>query len=82
MAERQVVHLARLIDDLMDVARISKGKLELHKGVLDLHTVVRQAVETARTQIDDRRHLLTVTLPEGLDFPTDGGRPGKSVSST
>ncbi len=64
MAERHVVHLARLIDDLMDVARISRGKLVLHKQVLDLHTVVRQAVETARTQIDDRRHHLSVTLPE------------------
>src|SRR4029453_17825875 len=47
MAERQVVPLARLIDDLMDVARISKGKLELQKGVVDLHTIVKQAVETA-----------------------------------
>jgi CheY-like chemotaxis protein len=65
MAERQVVHLVRLIDDLMDVARISKGKLELHKEVVDLHTVVRQAVETARPQIDDRRHQLTVSLPNG-----------------
>ena len=64
MAERQVIHLARLIDDLMDVARISRGKIELHKGVVDLATVVRQAVETARTQIDDRRHALTVSLPE------------------
>jgi signal transduction histidine kinase len=65
MAERQVVHLARLIDDLMDVARISRGQIELQKRVVDLHTVVRQAVETARTQIDDRRHRLSVTLPEG-----------------
>ncbi|QDV36880.1 Aerobic respiration control sensor protein ArcB [Tautonia plasticadhaerens] len=65
MAERQVVHLARLIDDLMDVARISKGKLDLHTEVVDLHTVVRQAVETARTHIDDRRHRLTVSIPEG-----------------
>ena len=48
MAERQVVHLARLVDDLMDVARISRGKIELRKEVVDLATVVRQAVETAR----------------------------------
>ena len=39
MAERQVVHLARLIDDLMDVARISRGKIELRKEVVDLATV-------------------------------------------
>jgi nitrogen fixation/metabolism regulation signal transduction histidine kinase len=65
MAERQVVHLARLVDDLMDVARISRGKLQLHREVVDLHTVVRQAVETARPLIDDRRHRLSVALPEG-----------------
>ena len=65
MAERQVVHLARLIDDLMDVARITRGKIELHREVVDLATVVSQAVETARPQIDDRRHELTVSLPDG-----------------
>jgi CheY-like chemotaxis protein/nitrogen-specific signal transduction histidine kinase len=63
MAERQVVHLARLIDDLMDVARISKGKIELRKEVVDLATVVNQAVETARPLIDERRHRLSVSLP-------------------
>lgn len=64
MAERQVVHLARLIDDLMDVARISQGKIELHKSVVDLGVVVHQAVETARPQIDERRHKLVVSPPE------------------
>ena len=73
MAERQVVHLARLVDDLMDVARISRGKIELHKEVVDLATVVGQAVETARPQIDERRHRLTVSLPDGAD--PAGGRP-------
>src|SRR5262249_31219350 len=44
--------------------RINKGRLELHKQAVDLATVVRQAVETARPQIDERRHRLTVSLPE------------------
>src|SRR5690606_14306864 len=65
MAERQVVHLARLIDDLMDVARISRGKIELRRQVVDLASVVGQAVETARPLIEGRRHRLTVSLPEG-----------------
>ena len=56
MAERQVVHLARLVDDLMDVARINQGKIELRKQAVDLATVVSQAVETARPLIDERRH--------------------------
>jgi PAS domain S-box-containing protein len=64
MAERQVVHLARLIDDLMDVARISRGKIELHARAVDLATVVRQAIETALPQLDERGHRLTVSLPE------------------
>ena len=65
MAERQVVHLARLIDDLMDVARITRGKIELHRRAVDLATVVREAVETARPLIEERRHRLAVSLPEG-----------------
>jgi signal transduction histidine kinase/ActR/RegA family two-component response regulator len=65
MAERQVVHLTRLIDDLMDVARISRGKIELHKQVVDLATIVGQAVETSRPLFLERRHRLTLSLPEG-----------------
>jgi PAS domain S-box-containing protein len=64
MAERQVVHLTRLIDDLMDVARISRGKIELHREVVVLATIVNQAIETSRPQIEERRHRLTVSLPE------------------
>jgi len=71
MAERQVVHLARLIDDLMDVARISQGKIDLHREIVDLSTIVNQAVETARPQIDERRHRLTVSLP-GESIRLDG----------
>src|ERR1044072_5166547 len=65
MAERQVVHLARLVDDLMDVARISKGKIEIRKEGLDLAAGVGRAVEWAPAAIDERGHRLTVELPEG-----------------
>ncbi|HEX8200363.1 MAG TPA: PAS domain S-box protein, partial [Isosphaeraceae bacterium] len=64
MAERQVAHLARLVDDLMDVARISKGKIELRTERVDLATIVLRAVESARSTIDERGHRLTVALPE------------------
>lgn len=64
MAERQVVHLARLIDDLMDVARISQGKIVLHRRPVELAPIVREAVESARPQIDERRHRTTLSLPE------------------
>ena len=47
MVERQVRHLARLVDDLLDVARISQGQDRAAQGGVDLATVVQQAVETA-----------------------------------
>ena len=64
MAERQVTHLARLVDDLMDVARINKGKIELRKEVVELAPIVAHAVESARVAIEGRGHHLAVTLPE------------------
>ena len=64
MAERQVAHLTRLIDDLMDVARISQGKIELREERLDLLAVVRRAVETAGPSIRDKNHRLIVSLPD------------------
>ena len=65
MIERQVRHLVRLVDDLLDVSRIIRGKIELRKEAVDLAAVVGQAVETARPA--DRRApatRLTVSLPD------------------
>jgi signal transduction histidine kinase len=64
MIERQVVHLVRLVDDLLDVSRVSRGKIQLRKERLDLAAAVRQAEEMCRPLISARRHELTVTLPE------------------
>jgi PAS domain S-box-containing protein len=61
--ERQVAHLTRLVDDLLEVSRITQGKIGLHREVLDLAVVVGRAVETARSLINARGHQLTVTLP-------------------
>jgi CheY-like chemotaxis protein/two-component sensor histidine kinase len=63
--DRQVVQLARLVDDLLDVSRITRGKIALRKEPLDLATVVARAVETSRPLLDGRRHELTVALPPG-----------------
>ncbi|MBK9258504.1 MAG: PAS domain S-box protein [Polyangiaceae bacterium] len=63
MIERQVNHLSRLVDDLLDVSRVSRGKIKLQKTRLDLADVIRQAVETSRPLIDARHHELRVTLP-------------------
>jgi CheY-like chemotaxis protein/two-component sensor histidine kinase len=61
--QRQVKHIAWLLDDLLDVARITQGKLELKMAAVALTHVVDAAVETARPQIDDKKHRLTVNLP-------------------
>jgi signal transduction histidine kinase len=61
--ERQVNLLVRLVDDLLDVSRISQGKIRLQKTPVDLGEVVARAVESSRPLIDARRHQLTVTMP-------------------
>jgi two-component system CheB/CheR fusion protein len=61
--ERQFRQLARLVDDLLDVARITRGHVELRKGPAELAAVVGQALETSRPFLDARGHELTVSLP-------------------
>ena len=63
VAERQVRHLARLVDDLLDVSRINKGKIELRKGRIDLRDLASRAAEIARPLIESRRHELSISLP-------------------
>jgi PAS domain S-box-containing protein len=63
MMERQLAQMVRLIDDLMDISRISSNKLELRKARIPLTSVVENAVETARPLIDAKGHTLIVTLP-------------------
>ena len=63
MAERQVQHMARLLDDLLDVSRISRGRIELRKEVLNLAAVVHRSAEAVRPLFEERRHELTVSLP-------------------
>jgi len=64
MIDRQVRHMARLLDDLLDVARITRGHLELRRERVGLQSVVAAAVEMARPAIDARCHELQVLLPE------------------
>ncbi len=63
MMERQLVQMVRLVDDLLDISRITRNKLELRKALVELKAVMRSAVETARPQIEAGGHTLTVTLP-------------------
>jgi len=63
MMERQVGHIVRLVDDLLDVGRISRGKIELRRERVELSSVVYHAVEAARPLCESLGHELTVTLP-------------------
>ena len=63
MMERQVNHMVRLVDDLLDVSRITRGKIELRKEPVELAAVVRSAVETSRPLIEAAGHQLTVAIP-------------------
>lgn len=61
---RQLSHMSRLVEDLLDVSRISRGKLVVYKESVELQTVMTSAVDTARPLIDSKKQLLTVELPE------------------
>jgi signal transduction histidine kinase len=61
--ERQVGLLKALVDDLMEVSRISSGKIRLHQENVDLRVVVERAIEAARSLIDQRKHELIVSQP-------------------
>ena len=63
MMERQVGHMVRLVDDLMELSRITRGAIELRKQPTDLCASLATAVETCRPLIDGARHRLTVALP-------------------
>jgi PAS domain S-box-containing protein len=61
--ERQTQHLTRLVDDLLDVSRITQGKIKLAREPLDLATILHRAIEASRPLIEARRHQLAVALP-------------------
>ena len=63
MMERQVGHIVRLVDDLLELSRISRGQIELRKERTELATVVAHAVEASRPLIESRAHHLEVSLP-------------------
>ena len=63
MMERQLGQMVRLVDDLLDISRISRNKLELRMARIELWAVIQNAVETARPLIEASGHTLTVTLP-------------------
>ena len=62
--QRQLAHLVRLVDDLLDVSRITRDKLELRKEQIELASIIDHATEACRPGIDEMRHELAVSLPQ------------------
>jgi PAS domain S-box-containing protein len=62
VVERQVRQMTRIVDDLLDVSRITRGKVKLQEVPLDVSAIISAAVETSRPLIESRRHKLNVTL--------------------
>jgi signal transduction histidine kinase/CheY-like chemotaxis protein len=73
MMERQLNQMVRLVDDLLDVSRITTGKLAVRKAVIDVQGAVRDAIETVRPFLDSRNHALEVELP-AEPIPVEGDR--------
>jgi signal transduction histidine kinase len=80
--ERQVSHLVRLVDDLLDVSRITSGKIELRKERLELGGAVLRGIEQASPLLEQRRQVLQVDVPaEGLPVEADAARLAQIVSN-
>jgi signal transduction histidine kinase/ActR/RegA family two-component response regulator len=82
LMERQVRNLVRLIDDLMDVSRIARGKFHLRMERLELATVVQSAIEISRPHIEAAGHELMVMLPPGrLEVQADSPRLAQALAN-
>jgi PAS domain S-box-containing protein len=75
LIDRQVTNLARLIDDLLDMSRISRDKIQLRRETIDLATLVRRAADAVRAMMEEKRHQLVVELPnEAMPIHVDPTR--------
>lgn len=61
--DRQVHHLNRMIEDLLEVSRVARGKIKLERREVDVATIIDEAVERAKPLVESRRHVLAVQLP-------------------
>ena len=79
--ERQMRHLVRLVDDLLDVSRIARGKIELRRERLVLADAVAKAIEMASPLLEERSHALAVDVPRDLVVDGDPERLAQVVAN-
>src|SRR5205823_1871339 len=79
---RQVKHIVRLVDDLLDVSRVARGRVKLTKTPMELATVVSRAVEATKPLINERHHSLTLAVPpNGFEIDADEVRLTQVISN-
>lgn len=82
MIERQVEQMTRLVDDLLDVSRVSRGKVTLKWEPLNLGNVIQQAVETSQPLVEARQHKLNLMLPaDPIRVEGDAGRLAQVINN-
>jgi signal transduction histidine kinase len=79
--ERQAMQLVSLVDDLMDVTRITGGQITLKQERVDMTEVIARAIERVSPLLEQRRHTLTTAVPQGLVVPGDAARLTQVVSN-
>ena len=79
--ERQVKHVVGLVDDLLDISRITRGKVHLRIEAVDLADIVAKAIEMTSPAIEERHHTLAVDVPAGLPLDADPARLGQVVAN-
>src|SRR5262249_37970385 len=82
VVERQLRHMVRLVDDLLDVSRITRGKIELKRSRVEISQIVAEAIETASPLLEERGHRLTTNVPvRGLAVDGDAHRLAQAVGN-
>ncbi|HVJ91987.1 MAG TPA: ATP-binding protein [Labilithrix sp.] len=79
--ERQVGHLTKLVDDILDVARVARGKVTIHRTRVKLADVIARAVETVTPLLEQKRHVCTIDVPRDLDVEGDAMRLAQVFSN-
>lgn len=78
---RQVDHMVRLVDDLLDISRVTRGKIELQRERCEVSAVLAKAVEQASLLLEQRSHTLHVDVPAGLTFDCDPVRMAQVIAN-
>jgi signal transduction histidine kinase/CheY-like chemotaxis protein len=87
IVERQIKHLSRIIDDLLDISRITQGKIELHPQATDLTDIIHLALEMARPQLEGKQHPLQIELArhglarDGMSLLADPSRLAQAFAN-